>query len=67
MGELVSFPRRPGFEPWLSKRQIAEHFGYSTRWVEMRVREGLPSELIGGHRKFRASECEEWLLRGRSA
>jgi hypothetical protein len=67
MGELVVFPRRLGSEPWLSKRQIAAHFGFSTRWVEMRVREGLPSQMIGGHRRFLASECEEWLLKGRSA
>jgi len=67
IGRVIAFPRRPGSEPWLSKRQIAAHFGFSTRWVEMRVREGLPSQMIGGHRRFLASECEEWLLKGRSA
>jgi hypothetical protein len=30
--------------------------------VEMRVREGMPSEMIGGHRKFRVTECEQWVL-----
>jgi len=67
MGQVIQFPRRPGSEPWLSKRQIAAHFGFSTRWVEVRVREGMPSEMFGGQRRFLASQCEEWLLKGRSA
>jgi hypothetical protein len=67
MGEVVPFRRRPGSEPWLSRRQVAAYFGFSTRWVELRVREGMPSEVIGGRRRFRASDCEEWLLKGRSA
>lgn len=46
----------------MSKRQVAGYFGYSTRWVELRVREGMPSQMIGGHRKFRLSECEVWLM-----
>lgn len=66
MGTLIRLPHRPGSEPWQSKRQIAAHFGFSTRWVEMRVK-GKPSVMIGGHRRFLASECEEWLLKGRSA
>jgi hypothetical protein len=55
-------PLRPGSEPWLSKRQIAAHFGFSTRWVELRVREGMPSEVFSGRRRFRVTECEQWLL-----
>ena len=62
MGEVIRMPLRPGSEPWLSKRQIADHFGYSTRWVELRVKDGMPSQMIGGHRRFRLSECEQWLL-----
>ena len=42
-GRLIRMPLRPGSEPWLSKRQIAAYFGFSTRWVELRVREGMPS------------------------
>ena len=61
MGRLIRLPLRPGAEPWLSKRQVAGHFGYTTRWVELRVRDGMPSQMIGGHRKFRLSECELWL------
>jgi hypothetical protein len=62
-GRLIRMPRQPGSEPWLSKRQVAAYFGFSTRWVELKVREGMPSRMIGGQRRFRASECEEWLLK----
>jgi len=62
MGRVLRLPLRPGAEPWVSKRQVAGYFGYSTRWVELRVREGMPSQMIGGHRKFRLSECEVWLM-----
>jgi hypothetical protein len=56
---VVPFPRR-GFEPWLSKRQVAAHYGYSTRWVELRMREGMPSHVRGGQRRFLLSEVETW-------
>lgn len=60
-GSVVVFPRAAIREPWLSKRQIADHFGRSTRWVELRVSEGLPSKMIGGRRGFRLSEVETWI------
>ncbi len=60
---VIAFPRGAVREPWLSKRQIADYFGRSTRWVELRVREGLPSKMIGGRRGFRLSEVEAWLDR----
>lgn len=60
---VIAFPASAVREPWLSKRQIADYFGRSTRWVELRVREGLPSKMIGGRRGFRLSEVEAWLDR----
>ena len=53
---VIAFPAATVREPWLSKRQIADYFGRSTRWVELRVREGLPSKMIGGRRGFHPSE-----------
>jgi predicted DNA-binding transcriptional regulator AlpA len=58
---VVPFPRSALQEPWLSKRQIADYLGRSTRWVELRVREGLPSKMIGGRRGFKLSEVEAWI------
>ena len=53
----------PRVEPWLTKRQLAAHLGFSTRWVELRVREGMPAQRWGSRLRFRASEVEEWLGR----
>ncbi|MDP9400452.1 MAG: helix-turn-helix domain-containing protein [Actinomycetota bacterium] len=48
-------------EPLLSKRQIAEHYGYSTRWVEYQMRKGLPTAgRRGGHQRYRLSQVEAW-------
>lgn len=60
-GAVVAFPRNALREPWVSKRQVADYLGRSTRWVELRVREGLPSKMIGGRRGFRLSEVEAWI------
>lgn len=54
-------------EQMLTKRQLAEHLGRSTRWVELRVRQGMPSEAPTTrfpHRRFRLSEVEAWLAAG---
>lgn len=61
-GRLMAFPRgRTGWEPWVSKQQVAAHLGYSTRWIELRMHEGLPSRKMGGRRKFQLSAVEAWL------
>ena len=35
-------------EPWLKRRQIAEHCGFSVRWVERQTASGLPGRKLGG-------------------
>ena len=49
-------------EPFITKAQIAAHFGFSTRWVELRVREGMPCHRIGGRLRFQRSQAATWLL-----
>jgi hypothetical protein len=49
-------------EPWLDKRALAAHLGCGERWIEYRMREGMPAWKIAGRIKFRASEVEAWLL-----
>ncbi len=61
MGIVIPFPQQAAWEPWLSKRQLAQHFGYSTRWVELKMREGMPSYIHGSQRRYRLSETEAWL------
>jgi excisionase family DNA binding protein len=53
--------RRSGTEPWLSKRQIAEHVGFSVRWIELRVAEGMPHRRMGNRLRFQRSTVEDWL------
>lgn len=50
-------------EPWLDKPALAEHLGCGVRWIEARLSEGMPSAMIAGRRKFKASEVEPWLER----
>jgi hypothetical protein len=49
-------------ERWLSKSEIAAHYGYSTRWVERQIRSGLPSLMMGGRRRFLLSECDAFFM-----
>jgi predicted DNA-binding transcriptional regulator AlpA len=60
-GEVVALRRASQFEPWVSKAQVASYLGRSKRWVELRVREGMPSRMIGGRRAYRLSEVDAWI------
>ncbi|HEX4732943.1 MAG TPA: hypothetical protein VH247_00915 [Thermoleophilaceae bacterium] len=48
-------------ERWLSLKDLARQLGCSTRWLEYRLHEGMPSAVIAGRRKCRQSEVELWL------
>lgn len=60
-GQLVRL--QPATEPWVTKQQLADHLGRSIRWVDLRVRDGMPSrqDKRGGRRFFQISKVEEWL------
>lgn len=51
----------------LTKKQFARHpdVRRSTRWVEQRVNEGMPSHMDGYRRMFPLDECLAWLARRR--
>lgn len=48
-------------EPWLTKQELARYLGFSLRWVELRVREGMPCERFGSRLRFQRTEVEQWL------
>jgi hypothetical protein len=48
-------------ERWLSKREVADHYGFSVRWVEIQIGRGMPARMIGGQRRMRLSEVDGWL------
>jgi hypothetical protein len=50
-------------EPWLDKRQTAAALGCSVRFLEYRVKSGMPSSMRFGKRCFRLPEVEAWLKR----
>lgn len=57
VGDVVYLP----VDPWVGKAQLARHWGKSTRWIELRMRDGMPSRMMGGRRQYRVSACEDWL------
>lgn len=52
----------PRTEPLLTKRELASHFRCSTRYIELRMKAGMPSYRLGNKRRFKLSEVEPWLV-----
>ena len=49
-------------EPFITKQQLANHLGFSVSWVERRVKEGMPSYMVGSRRRFQRSQAIGWLI-----
>lgn len=63
-GTLVRLPVRS--ERLLTKQQLASELGRSTRWVELRMREGLPvlpRRTPSEHARFELGAVRAWLER----
>jgi phage terminase Nu1 subunit (DNA packaging protein) len=59
---VLRFPTRPN--RLLTKKQLASELGRSTRWVELRMREGMPvmpRQLPGEHARFEFAAVLVWL------
>lgn len=68
MGQVIAVDFG-GPDPLLSKRELSKHpeVRRSPRWIEQRVGEGMPSQLIDGKRMFQLGEVIDWLAeRGRT-
>lgn len=48
-------------EPWLTKREIADHLRVTPRWIELQQHLGLPVLRLGSVNRYRISEVEAWL------
>lgn len=48
-------------EHWVTKKELAAHLGFSTRWIEHRLRDGLPHARFGSQARFKISVVESWL------
>jgi len=67
-GQLVRLPSRGPV--LLTKKQLAAHLERSERWVELRVRDGMPVEDATdrhGRRRYDLGLVERWLRSGRPA
>jgi predicted DNA-binding transcriptional regulator AlpA len=46
----------------MTKRQVARYLSRSTRWIEMRQRDGgFPYRKVTGQCMYRASEIDAWI------
>ena len=47
---------------WMKKAELAEHFGVSTKTVELWVGKGMPEyRPVGGHAIYDLEEAEAWV------
>jgi excisionase family DNA binding protein len=53
--------RYPNLEPWLTTQQLADHLGFSTKWVQRKVKDGMPHSKFGARNRFKATLVEQWL------
>lgn len=66
MSNVIAFPtwrRRGGHEPLVAKSDVARHLGVSTRWVELRMRDGgLPhlKDPVSRLVRYRLSDVDAW-------
>ena len=64
MSDVVHLPVRIAVGRLLTKRQLAGQLGRSTRWIEMRMREGMPVAPRGApneHARFDLETVHAWL------
>lgn len=63
MSNVVHLPA-PRTPRLVSKKQLAAELGYSTRWVELRMREGMPVAPRDrrGHARFDVDAVRGWLV-----
>ena len=71
MGELVDLAsarakRQP--ESWVSKQEIADHYGVVPRTIDRWREDGMPCSKMYANSpvRFRISECDRW-FEGRAA
>ena len=55
-------------EKWLSVEEISQHIGVSKETIYRWLEKGkIPSHRLGKLWKFRASEIDQWILKGDAA
>ena len=67
-GAIHAYPTRPrasdrAVSPndWVTKREIADYFGVTPRFIELQQHLGLPVLRMGAVNRYRPSEVETWV------
>lgn len=59
-------PRKPAQIDWsiplVGRQQLADHFGFSVRWVSQQVANGAPHFRMGGSLRFQIPVFGGWLM-----
>jgi hypothetical protein len=50
-------------EPFVDIEELASHLHMSRRWVEYRIKDGMPRKMFGSAPRFQVSECLDWLVK----
>lgn len=53
--------------PLVSRQQLANHFGFSPRWVSQQVANGAPHFRMGGSLRFQIPVFAGWLMEQENA
>jgi hypothetical protein len=62
VNNVVAFPRERSQAVELGYEQLAREVGMSVRWLQYRVKDGMPyREDYAGRKRFLLSECRPWL------
>ena len=48
--------------PLVGRKQLADHFGFSPRWVSQQVANGAPHFRMGGSLRFQIPVFADWLM-----
>lgn len=61
--------RKDGFnaDPMITKRDLASRLGISERWIEYRMKDGLPHYRLGSAVRFQMSHVVAWLAQAQEA
>jgi phage terminase Nu1 subunit (DNA packaging protein) len=71
VSNVIAFPQRKiegeTWEPWTDERNVAGYFGVDPRTIRRWRKNGMPSEIFGGVRRYRLSECQDWHRKEKAA
>lgn len=59
--QVYEFPASRMVDAVLTKKQLASYLKCSTKTIDRRTKEGMPSFMLGAQRRYRLKDVMEWL------